>query len=150
MCVCLSFPVSIPWPHLGPLVSDAAWRRLTERSQPAEQGEDLWSPSGASEEWVQFHGLSPFGRSGSQKCPKRQATTGEKMCKQSLWVSCARHLVRLCSQAEPDLAQPSLVIWLLWDLDCVSEPSFLLLGGGSSKHTPKCYDEEFLPYSRCQ
>lgn len=53
-------------------------------------------------------------------------------------------------QAEPDLAQPSLVIWLLWDLDHVSEPSFLLLGDGSSKNTPKCYDEEGLAYSRCQ
>lgn len=63
---------------------------------------------------------------------------------------CARYLVRLCPQAEPDLAQPSLVIWQLWNLDHVSEPSFLLLGDGSSKNTPKCYDEECPAYSRCQ
>ena len=44
--VCLSFPVSVPWPHRWPRVSGAAWRRLAERPQPAEQGDDLRSPSG--------------------------------------------------------------------------------------------------------
>ena len=86
--VCLSFPVSfVPWPHRWPRVSDAAWRRLTERSQPAEQGEDLGSPSGGREERVQVHEPSPSGRSGSRKCPRRREASGEKTGKQALWVS---------------------------------------------------------------
>ena len=85
--VCLSFPVSVPWPHRWPRVSGAAWRRLAERPQPAEQGDDLRSPSGGREERVQVHAPTPSGRSGSRKGPKRPEASGEEMGKQSLWVA---------------------------------------------------------------
>uniref|UniRef100_A0A4W2G8T0 USP domain-containing protein n=1 Tax=Bos indicus x Bos taurus TaxID=30522 RepID=A0A4W2G8T0_BOBOX len=58
-----------------------------ERSRPAEQGEDLGSPSGGREERVQVHEPSPSGRSGSRKCPRRREASGERTGKQPLWVS---------------------------------------------------------------
>ena len=86
--VCLSFPVSILWPHRWPLVSDAAWRRLTERPQPAEQGDDLLSPLRGRQERLQAREPSPSGRSGSRERPKRRAGTGEQMGDKALWVEC--------------------------------------------------------------
>ena len=76
--LCLPSRVSNPWPHCWPLVRDPAWRRLTERSQPAEQGDDLRSRSRGwcREERVQVHAPCPSGRPGSRKCPKRRAASG--------------------------------------------------------------------------
>ena len=70
-----------------PLVSDAAGRRLTQRPQPAEQGDRLLSPAGDREERVQVReSIVSSGRSGSRKRPRRQAVTGEKMGHQALRV----------------------------------------------------------------
>ena len=58
-----------------PLVSDAAGRRLTQRPQPAEQGDHLLSPAGDAEEPVQVReSIVSFRPARSSKTPQTSSS----------------------------------------------------------------------------